>query len=54
MSEQKQIQDEFEQQLHEALDMVEKGYITVERMAIIRYACNAVKEVSRTFDFNEI
>lgn len=51
-----QAQEEFEQQLIEALDMVEKGYITEERMAIIRYACGVTKKTAKpvVFDFSEI
>lgn len=54
MSEQKQMQDDFEQELIEALNAVEQGYITEQRMAIIRYACGVYVERNKTFDFNEI
>lgn len=54
MSEQKQIQDEFEQELIEALNAVEQGYITEQRMAIIRYACGVYVERNKTFNFDEI
>lgn len=54
MSEQKLIQDEFEQELIDALDAVEQGYITEQRMAIIRYACGVSKQNNQTFDFDEI
>ena len=52
----KQAQEEFEQQLIDALDKVEKGYITEDRMAIIRYACGVVKKPAKpvVFDFSEI
>lgn len=54
MDEMKQMQDEFEQELEIALDLVEAGYITKERMAIIRYACGVVKQNNATFNFDEI
>lgn len=49
-------QDEFQQQLEEALDQVEQGYITQERMALIRYACGVSKkqQESVVFNFDEI
>ena len=48
-------QDEFEQQLAEALDKVEQGYITQDYMAIIRYACNMPKpKQDLVFNFDEI
>jgi hypothetical protein len=43
MDEQKQFQDEYEQRLADAIDQVEQGYITADRMAIIRHACNLPK-----------
>ena len=47
--------DEFEQQLEEALSMVEQGYVTENYMAIIRYACGMRKEVNnKVFNFDEI
>lgn len=48
-------QQEFEQQLAEAIDLVEQGYITQERMALIRYACGVTKkQQSVVFNFDEI
>lgn len=47
--------DEFLQQLEEALHQVECGYITLDYMAIIRYACNMPKpKKDLVFNFNEI
>jgi hypothetical protein len=59
MDEQKQFQDEYEQQLQEALDKVEQGYITEDYMAIIRHACNlpkmpASKILPLVYNFDEI
>jgi hypothetical protein len=61
MDEQKQFQEEYEQRLAEALDKVEQGYITEDRMALIRHACNLpnyspAKPVIYNFDeiFGEI
>ena len=50
----KQMQEEYEQQLAQALDEVEAGYVTDERMAIIRHACNMTKPNHQTFNFDEI
>lgn len=50
----KQMQEEYEQQLAQALDEVEAGYVTEERMAIIRHACNMTKPNHQTFNFDEI
>ena len=49
-------QDEFMQQLEQALNEVEQGYISTERMAIIRYACGVTQSPQKPviFDFNEI
>ena len=50
-----QAQDEFEQELAHALDQVERGYITSEYMAIIRYACNMPKpKKDLVFNFDDI
>jgi hypothetical protein len=50
-----QEQQEFEQQLAEALDKVEQGYITTEYMSIIRTACNAPnRKNDLVFNFDEI
>ena len=50
-----QAQDEFEQQLAEALYKVEQGYITTEYMTIIRTACNApIRKNDLVFNFDEI
>ena len=54
MDEMKQMQDEYEQQLAQALDEVEAGYVTEERMVIIRHACNMTKPNHKTFNFDEI
>ena len=54
MDEMKQMQDEYEQQLAQALDEVEAGYVTDERMIIIRHACNMTKPNHKTFNFDEI
>ena len=59
MDEQKQFQDEYEQRLSDALDQVEQGYVTEERMAIIRHACNLpnhspAKLLPVIYNFNEI
>lgn len=59
MDEMKQFQDEYEQRLEDALNMVEQGYITEDRMAIIRHACNlpklpASKLLPAIYNFEEI
>jgi hypothetical protein len=59
MDEQKQFQEEYEQRLAEALDKVEQGYITEDRMAIIRHACNLpnhspAKLLPVIYNFDEI
>jgi hypothetical protein len=59
MDEQKQFQDEYEQRLADALDQVEQGYVTADRMAIIRHACNLpnhspAKLLPVIYNFNEI
>jgi hypothetical protein len=59
MDEQKQFQDEYEQRLADALDQVEQGFVTQDRMAIIRHACNlpnhsAAKLLPVIYNFNEI
>jgi hypothetical protein len=49
------VQDEFRQQLEEALNKVEQGYITTEYMTIIRSACNMPSyENDLVFNFDEI
>ena len=48
-------QNEFEQELAHALDQIERGYITSDYMAIIRYACNMPKpKQDLVFNFDEI
>jgi hypothetical protein len=61
MDEMQQLQDEYEQRLTEALDKVEQGYITQDRMDIIRHACNVPRlSTSKTippltvYNFTEI
>ena len=62
MDEMQQIQDEYEQRLEEALNQVEKGYVTQDSMDIIRHACNVprlsttktVPPLSAHFNFDEI
>lgn len=50
-----QTQDEFEQELAHALNQIERGYITSNYMAIIRYACNMPKpKQDLVFNFDEI
>jgi hypothetical protein len=55
----KQFQDEYEQRLSDALDKVEQGFVTEDRMAIIRHACNlpnhsAAKLLPVIYNFDEI
>ena len=41
----KDFEEEYKAMLEEALDEVEKGYITEERMSLIRHACNYRKPI---------
>ena len=55
----KQFQDEYEQRLSDALDKVEQGFVTADRMAIIRHACNLpnhspAKLLPVIYNFDEI
>lgn len=59
MDEQTQFQDEYELRLADALDQVEQGYISSDRMAIIRHACGLPKAAAKNlltliYNFDEL